>query len=494
MNQKITQKIKPRHEYAWKPQPGPQTHAFLCPLDEIFIGGSRGGGKSQFTIIGSFLKNIHIGRGWNSIVIRRKGPEHETYIDKTKELYPFIEGNRGKWNGTKTSWTFENGATQRFRHLERDADALNYKGQEYTHVAVEEADGFKDFDPIEKIYMCCRSGNPEIAKKKQIIINANPGGPGHNWLKARFVDFSRYGYRPIVDPVGNVRIFIPANVYDNKILMEADPSYERKLRAIKDPALRAAWLHGNWDVVVGGYFSDRWYENSDKIIISPFKIPTTWPVYCAYDWGCARPFSYGMYTVSPGFEHNGQWLERGALIRFKEIYGILKDPLTGKNVPNKGNGMDDVEIAKKIAKLEWNYRHQIKYRVADPSIWSRDGGKSKVIRMNKATKIRFKRAKNDREAGWALLRYLLQGEEKGRPLFHVFNSCFHFLRTFPGLTRDEKNWDDVDSEQEDHAADEFRYMAMANFKEQARKIQEKIRNGTFEHFNLGAAAHSNILI
>ena len=487
-NQKIAQEIKPRHEYAWMPQPGPQTAAFLCPFDEIFIGGSRGGGKTNFTVAGSFLKNIHIGRGWRSVVFRRKGPEHEDAIEMTKEIYPYIEGNPGKWNGTKSIWTFRNGAIQKFRHLERNSDALGYKGHQYPHIAVEEADAFKDFDILEKIYMCCRSGNAEIARVKQIIINANPGGPGHNWLKSRFICYGRKGYRPIIDPEGNTRIFIPASIYDNKILMENDPSYLKKLKAIKDPALKAAWLYGDWDIVVGGYFSDRWNENRDKIVISPFKIPSMWPVYGSFDWGCARPFSYGLYTVSPGFSHNDQWIPRGALIRFKEIYGIYRDPVTNREVANKGNGLDDIEIAEEIEKLERPHMYQMRHRVADPSIWSRDGGKkTKAGRMKKAG-IKFRKANNDRVAGWALLRYLLKGEEVGQPLVYVTQNCYHFLRTFPGLTKDENNWDDVNTEQEDHVADEFRYMAMFNFKGQAKKITNDIKKGRFKHFSLGDVA------
>lgn len=482
--ERITSNIKPRHEYAWIPQEGPQTHAFLCPYQELFVGGSRGGGKTQYTVIGSFLKNIHIGRGWDSAVFRRKGPEHETAILKTHEIYPYLEGCRGSWSETKKLWRFENGATQRFRHLERDSDALNYKGQEYPHIAFEEADAFADWEPVEKIFMCCRSGNPEIAKAKQIILNANPGGPGHNWLKARFIDYNPKGYTPIVDTYGNVRMFIPFSIFDNKILMDNDPSYLQKLEAIKDPALKAAWLHGEWDAVVGGYFSIAWSKNKHKIMLRQFKIPSSWPVYGSYDWGSARPFSYGMYTVSPGEEVNGQWIPRGALIRFDERYGVASDPDTGRILPNKGVSLDDEEISREILRKEGRYRSQIVERVADPSIWSRDGGKSKAVRMKKAG-VKFKRGKNDRKTGWALILHLLNGNEDGIPLFYVTANCTQFLRTFPGLVRDEKDWDDINTDQEDHIADEFRYMAMHKFKSLAGDIKKKsIGPRSFERFSI----------
>jgi hypothetical protein len=39
----------------------------------------------------------------------------------------------------------------------------------------------------------------------------------------------------------------------------------------------------------------------------------------------------------------------------------------------------------------------------------------------------------------------------------VFNTCDQFARTVPVLPRDEKDLDDVDTEAEDHIADEVRY-------------------------------------
>jgi len=60
-------------------------------------------------------------------------------------------------------------------------------------------------------------------------------------VKRRFVDVTEPGKR-YVDEFGNSRIFIPARVTDNPTLMEKDPAYIQKLKAIKDDQLRKAWL------------------------------------------------------------------------------------------------------------------------------------------------------------------------------------------------------------------------------------------------------------
>ena len=47
-------------------------------------------------------------------------------------------------------------------------------------------------------------------------------------------------------------------------------------------------------------------------------------------------------------------------------------------------------------------------------------------------------------------------------MFHVFNTCKHFIRCIPALVYDEVNVEDVDSKhQEDHNYDEFRYIVMS---------------------------------
>jgi hypothetical protein len=59
-------------------------------------------------------------------------------------------------------------------------------------------------------------------------------------------------------------------------------------------------------------------------------------------------------------------------------------------------------------------------------------------------------------------------------MFYVFNTCKHFIRTFPNLVYDEKNVEDVDSNGEDHLYDAVRYVAMRNPIAPRQKAKERL--------------------
>ena len=53
-------------------------------------------------------------------------------------------------------------------------------------------------------------------------------------------------------------------------------------------------------------------------------------------------------------------------------------------------------------------------------------------------------------------------DENGYPMFYVFKTCKDFIRTLPTLCYDPVKVEDVDSDGEDHQADELRYLMMAH--------------------------------
>ena len=58
--------------------------------------------------------------------------------------------------------------------------------------------------------------------------------------------------------------------------------------------------------------------------------------------------------------------------------------------------------------------------------------------------------------------YRLAFDEDGKPMFQVFDTCKHFIRTIPNLVYDESRVEDIDTTQEDHIYDECRYVLMEN--------------------------------
>ena len=115
----------------------------------------------------------------------------------------------------------------------------------------------------------------------------NPGGPGHQWVKARYIDPAPLGNRIIRDEqTGLKRVFIPSKVDNNRhIDVEA---YKQNLRASGSKELVSAWLDGDWSVTLGAFF-DCW--DSKRHVVRPFEVPAEWMRFRSMDWGSAVPFS-----------------------------------------------------------------------------------------------------------------------------------------------------------------------------------------------------------
>jgi hypothetical protein len=248
------------------------------------------------------------------------------------------------------------------------------------------------------------------------------------------------------------RVFIPSKIGDNQLLMRNDPTYILRLRQSGSEALVKAWLEGNWDIVDGAFF-DEWDESVHTVRDRDFASILANPGvlrFRAFDWGSAKPFSVGWYAVlDKQYECGERILPRGALVKYREWYGS-----TG---PNKGLKMTADLVAQGIVEREKGER--IRYGVADPAIFIRDGGPS-IGETMAIHRCSWRRADNKRKAGWEQLRQRLVGEA-GIPLLYFTDSCEDTIRTLPTLQHDDTDPEDLDTEAEDHAADETRYAVMS---------------------------------
>jgi hypothetical protein len=460
----------------WSPQPGPQTAAITADwCQELFYGGAAGGGKSDF-LLGDYLQDVpRYGAHWAGVIFRRTYNELEDLLRRSREIFP---ASGGTWHEQAKTWKWTNGATLRMRYIERDADATRYQGHQYTWIGWDELTQW----PTDYGYRFLRARlrSAHDVPTKRIRAAANPGGVGHHWVKSYFVDPAPGGYTPIRDDSARsaagkadgtgtggssgTRIFIPAKLRDNRILLGSDPSYADRLKGLSSDAMVRAWLEGDWTVIEGAYF-DCW--SYDKHVVEPFPVPAEWVRFRAMDWGSARPFSVGWWAVVqddyqvPARAGGGPTLPRGALVRYREWYGATKSPNTGL----KSTAED---VASGIAAREKG--DAIKYGVLDPACFREDGGPSIAERMNRvliAAKRRpFHAADNARVpqrgsmGGWDQMRARLIGSAD-RPMIYCFNTCKDSIRTIPAVQHDPAKMEDVDTESEDHAADEWRYACMS---------------------------------
>lgn len=451
----------------WKPQAGPQTLLISCPVFEVFYGGARGGGKTEASIGDWLDHSARYGENAIGIFVRRKLTQLTEVIARTQQIFPKLGA---KYNVQQKTWTMKNGARLRFVYLEKDSDAEEYQGHSYTRVYIEEVTNFPTPDPINKLRATLRSG---AGVPVGMRLTGNPGGAGHNWVKKRYIDPAPLGYKIItesteieyVDPdsglhikqtVSLSRVFIPSKIKDNALLMRNDPTYILRLRQSGSAALVRAWLEGDWGIIDGAFF-DNW--DTDRII-RPIDFAAAIPKHSlrfrSFDWGSAKPFSVGWWAVS-----DGTWgLPKGALLRYREWYGS-----TGE--ANKGLKMTAELVAQGI--LEREKGEHITYGVADPSIFIRNGGPSIMENMLKVG-CAWKKADNKREPGWAIMRQLLGNiplshlEPEGArtdPMVFLLETCEDSIRTIPTLQHDENKLEDLDTEGEDHAADEWRYGLMS---------------------------------
>lgn len=460
----------------WMPQPGPQTVAIQRHLvTELFFGGAVGGGKSDF-LLGDFAQDVPTewGRWWRGILFRPTYGELEELIARSQEIYPpWFPGV--EWKESSKTWEWPNGASLKMRYLEHTTDWMRYWGHQYTWIGWDELPSWSDLTAYTKMKVRLRSAHP--VPNKRIRSTGNPGGPGHQAVKSRFaIDRYPEGGHLIHDEVDSTtRMFIKSRVQDNAILLENDPTYPDRLRGLGSDELVRAWLDGDWNVVAGAYF-DCW--RSDRHVITPFTIPDHWLRFASLDWGSQRPFSVGWWAVSDGtLIEEGDSIrcyQPGAMIRYREWYGASQ--------PNVGIKLTAEELADGIAQREGN--DTINYRVADPSCWKVDGGPSIAERMLKRNVV-FRPADNSRINGWDQVRARLVGDDE--PMMFFFSTCTDAIRTLPALQHDEKKPEDLDTDGEDHAADEVRYACMSRpytkFQPKPKSVLETMPPELKAHFD-----------
>jgi len=226
-----------------------------CPIEDMFVGGARGGGKSEVAIGIAYQHAQRYCEKAVIYIIRRTFPDLEELIDRARAVYCSLGATE---NRSRHEFTFPDlgGCMIRFRFLARDADASHYQGKNANLIIVDEAGQFPSPTGIDMLWGALRSA---AGVQARLVLTGNPGGPGHDWLKRRYVDpVPPNVVQHIKMPTGGVhrRVFIPSYVTDNKLLLENDPGYVDRLYLVGAPWLVRAWLLGDWNVRSEGHFFD----------------------------------------------------------------------------------------------------------------------------------------------------------------------------------------------------------------------------------------------
>ena len=256
-----------------------------CHFSEVFFGGARGGGKTDGVLGKWALKERRYEKHFNAIMFRRTTVSSEDAIERSKEIYGPLGS---KFNEQKLVWRMPNGGRVSFRYLESVKDADEWQGRNVTDAWVEEAGQYADPAPIDRLFGVLRSAH---GVPVQLILTANPGGAGQQWLRSRYalVPFPKgpkIMSRQLQTGAVHKAAVIPSRITDNRILLSSDPGYIDRLHLVGSAQLVKSWLEGDWTAIEGAFF-DCWSES--KHVIAPVALPDDWLRFRSGDWGSKSP-------------------------------------------------------------------------------------------------------------------------------------------------------------------------------------------------------------
>lgn len=505
----------------WEPLPGSQVLALSAPVNHILYEGTRGPGKTDTQLI-RFRRNVGRGYGkfWRGIIFDRQYKNLEDIISKSQRWFgEFDDGATFSAAGGGGRWKWKTGEELFFRHIKKTSDYWHYHGHEYPYIGWNELTKYPTSELYDAMMSCNRTsfipanypvyvdsralkvGQWKLVSKRhpyaqemilpeiplEVFSTTNPFGPGHSWVKRRFIDVAGPGV--VVEKVVNVfnprtqekedvvktQVRIFGSYKENRFL---SPEYVAELTQISDENKKRAWLWGDWDVVAGGAFDDLW--RSDIHVKPRFKIPARW--YCdrTLDWGSSHPFWVGWWALANGETvtlSNGREFTpaRGSLILFHEWYG------TAEIGTNKGLRMSAKDVALGVVNRERGLREEkwvsgtINPGPADNQISNVQERSTdtieKIMADNKVRWTNSDKGAGSRINGLQLFRDRLAASISGEgPGIYFMSHCTGAINTIPVLPRDEDIQDDVDTDAEDHPWDGVRYRVLAGADRTARKI------------------------
>jgi len=407
----------------------------------IAYGGARGGGKSWAVRKKATLMALRYS-GVKMLLLRRAFTELQD-----NHILPLMSELKGIaiYKDSEKSFIFPNGSRLKFGYCDSERDVLQYQGQEYDVIFIDEATQFTEFQ-YQILTPCLRGANDF---PKRMYLTCNPGGVGHEWVKRLFIDKE---YRNKEKPEDYT--FVQALVYDNKALIDHDTGYVDMLENLPED-IRRAWLLGDWDALAGKYFKEF---KRDVHVCTPFAIPAHWKRYMTMDYGLDMLACY-LIAVD----------EQGRGYVYHEIHEpnlIISD--AAQKIREACNGQ------------------QIYMYLAPPDLWNRrqDTGKS-LAETFREYGIDLAKTSNDRVSGWmAVHEWLKIGkDEKGEPAakLKIFDTCPKLIKHLPSLQHDPKDVNDVANEPHDitHAPDALRGFCV--YHTGISKAPEKPRTYVWEH-------------
>jgi hypothetical protein len=205
----------PKPEIVWRPLPGSQSIAIDSRCDHTLYEGARGPGKTVTQLM-RFLRHVGKGYGqfWRGVIFDLEFDHLGGLVAESKKWFgKFGDGAKFYESTSAYKWVWPTGEELLFRHVKKVSDYEGFHGHEYPflgwneltkHASSELYDKFmsvnrSSFDPIlntpknAKGEYMTPNGMPLPPIPLEVFSTTNSNGPGHNWVKRRFINVAPRG-------------------------------------------------------------------------------------------------------------------------------------------------------------------------------------------------------------------------------------------------------------------------------------------------------------
>lgn len=412
-------------ETIWQANAGPQAAALACPLKDLFYGGARGGGKTDFLLADWASHASKYGDKATGVIFRKSFPQLDDIIMRTRQLYTPLGA---VYNSTNHVWKMPTGAELRIRFLDSDADANEYHGHSYTWIGFDELTNWPTSTGVDRLFATLRSGAGVPVFRRS---TGNPGGPGHNWVHERYIEPSeplkpfRWKPQPVLLPKVEIEsVFIPARIEDNPKLPD---DYEVNVAAsvVGDPELFKAWRYGLWDILRGSYFKS-W---GPQCVAAHEEFPWWWPRFVSWDWG----FAHDSAILWHATDGKTIYTYREMLVQEK-----TPDELAHEIVQrSRGENVDAIYLSHEVFGRKYSSETMAS---AVNKVFGSYGWPNVT------------RADTDRVGGWQLMN-----QRMGDGSWKITTNCPNLIKKIPTATRNEKDPEDIVKHEGDDILDSARY-------------------------------------
>ncbi len=407
-----------------------QVEFFESTEPYVLFGGAAGGAKSKALRFFAYRECLRV-PGFRVLLLRRTyGELEQTHLrDAEMEAPKFGAACVPSMNLVR----FPNGSLIQFGHCQSTGDAARYLSAEYDLILFDELVTFEEGQYL-LIGSRARSTKPGVVPR--VLAGTNPGGPQAHWVRSRFLDrtvdradypeFNAADYR-----------YIPSKLEDNPYF---DERYDKVLQALP-PELRRAYRDGDWDIFPGQYFPE--WRKARHVTAEHVSYPASMPRSLSLDWGFVKPGSCGFWVDVDGHKYREQEYI------FTRTLAFDAGAEVGRRCKQAGYT--------KLRHLVYDYAMEAP---------NNDTGESTIDSFmrgfrSQGVSVAAIPCDKSRENGWQRLRHWLKDAPDGKPWLQSSPLCAYFNRTIPSLVSDKNKPEDVNSDGEDHAADDARYEVMA---------------------------------